>query len=75
MVDKLNIYDELFNSSGWIGEVLFIIVRDNGKEIEFLEIWGKIFKYVELKGMYVGEGSLMGLVVIKVGWVINSEVW
>ena len=75
LADKLNIYDESFNSSGWIGEALFIIVRDNGKEIEFLETWGKISKYAELKGMHAGEGSLMGLAATKVGWVINSEAW
>lgn len=75
LADKLNIYDESFNSSGWIGEALFIIVRDNGKEIEFLETWGKISKYAELRGMHAGEGSLMGLAATKVGWVINSEAW
>ena len=75
LADKLNIYDESFNSSGWIGEALFIIVRDNGKEIEFLETWGKISKYAELRGMHAGEGSLMGLAATKVGWVVNSEAW
>ncbi|NET45308.1 hypothetical protein [Okeania sp. SIO2B3] len=75
LADKLNISDDSFNNSSWIGESLFIIVRDNGKEIEFLETWGKVSRYAELKGMHAGEGSLMGLAAAKVGWVINSEAW
>lgn len=75
LADKLNISDESFNSSNWIGESLFILVRDRGKEIEFLETWGKISKYAELKGMHAGEGSLMGLAAAKVGWVIHGEAW
>ncbi|NER01469.1 MAG: hypothetical protein F6K17_01900 [Okeania sp. SIO3C4] len=75
LADKLNISDDSFNNSSWIGESLFIIVRDNGKEIEFLETWGKVSRYAELKGMHSGEGSLMGLAATKVGWVINSEAW
>ncbi|MGB3514636.1 MAG: hypothetical protein WBA93_36590 [Microcoleaceae cyanobacterium] len=73
LADKLNISDELFNNSSWIGEALFILARDNGKEIEFLKTWGKMSRYAELKGMHAGEGSLMGLAAAKVGWVINSD--
>ncbi|NEP40296.1 MULTISPECIES: hypothetical protein [unclassified Okeania] len=75
LADKLNISDDSFNNSSWIGESLFMIVRDNGKEIEFLEAWEKISKYAELRGMYAGVGNLMGLAAAKVGWVINSEAW
>ena len=75
LAEKLNISDESFNNSSWIGEALFILVRDNDKEIEFLETWGKMSRYAELKGMHAGEGSLMGLAAAKVGWVINSEAW
>ena len=75
LAEKLNISDESFNSSNWIGESLFILVRDEGKEIEFLETWGKMSRYAELKGMHAGEGSLMGLSAAKVGWIIRSESW
>jgi len=75
LADKLNISDDSFNNCRWIGESLFIIVRDSGKEIDFLETWGKVSRYAELKGMHAGEGSLMGLAAAKVEWVIDSEVW
>jgi hypothetical protein len=60
----------------WIGESLFIVTRDEGKEQEFLEWWGKIALYLEMKGMHSGEGSIMGLAAAKVGWTVDtSEAW
>lgn len=60
----------------WIGESLFIVTRDEGKEQEFLEWWGKIALYLEMKGMHSGEGSIMGIAAAKVGWTVDtSEAW
>lgn len=60
----------------WVGESLYIITRDGGKEKEFFRLWGNIARYVELKGMYGGDGNLMGLAAAKVGWTAHSsETW
>jgi hypothetical protein len=70
---KLNIQ---FEQAQWIGESLFILTKDGGKEQDFLQIWSKLATYSELRGMYSGEGSIMGLAAAKVGWQINkSESW
>ncbi|NEQ72301.1 MAG: hypothetical protein F6K23_03935 [Okeania sp. SIO2C9] len=74
VADKLHISEESFNNASWIGESLYAIVRDEGREIEFLETWGKIATYMELKGFHVGDGNLMGLAAAKVGWNVNSTV-
>lgn len=70
---KLNINIE---NANWIGESLYIITKDGGKEQEFLQIWGLLASYLELKGMHSGDGNLMGLAAAKVGWIVNnSENW
>lgn len=72
VANKLNI--SLDNVS-WVGESLFIISRDNGKEIEFLKQWGKIGNYLELKGIHSGEGNAIGLAAAKIGWTVNHASW
>jgi hypothetical protein len=70
---KFNINLDTVN---WIGESLFIVTQDNGKEQEFLATWGKIASYLELKGMHSGEGNIMGLAAAKVGWTVEkSDSW
>lgn len=70
---KLNVKME---DSKWIGDSLFIVTKDNGKEKEFLRTWGLISKYLELKGIHSGVGRMMGLACQKVGFNIeNSEDW
>lgn len=65
-----------FEQAQWIGESLFIVTRDEGKEKDFLKTWSKLATYSELRGMYSGEGSIMGLAAAKVGWQISrDEVW
>ncbi|HBE17923.1 MAG TPA: hypothetical protein DEG17_17660 [Cyanobacteria bacterium UBA11149] len=69
---KLNIS---IDDVSWVGESLFIISRDNGKEIEFLKQWGKIGNYLELKGIHSGEGNSIGLAAAKIGWTVNHANW
>lgn len=73
LASKLNIFLDNVN---WIGESLYIVTRDNGKEKEFLENWGLIASYLELNGMYTGDGNVMGLAAAKVGWKVQiSDSW
>lgn len=57
----------------WIGESLFMISRDGNKGKEFLEMWGLVASYLELKGMHSGEGTAMGLAAAKVGWQVETN--
>lgn len=60
----------------WIGESLYIVARDGGKEEEFFRLWGLIASYVELKGMHGGDGNLMGLAACKIGWNVEAnQTW
>ncbi|BAY39105.1 hypothetical protein NIES2111_34550 [Nostoc sp. NIES-2111] len=62
-------------TSNYIGESLFIIARDGGKEIEYLKYWEKIGRYLELRGIHAGEGNTMGLASAKVGWTVAKDGW
>ena len=69
---KLNISLE---SANWIGEALFIVTKDQGREQEFFTLWKKIARYLELRGMHAGEGNIMGLAAAKVGWQVHKNEW
>ncbi|AFZ46421.1 hypothetical protein Cyast_0441 [Cyanobacterium stanieri PCC 7202] len=56
------------SQANFVGESLFIVSKDNGKEIEFIEQWGKIGLYLELKGIHAGSGNIIGLAALKVGF-------
>jgi hypothetical protein len=61
---KLNIK---LDTTTWVGESLFVVTRDNGKEKAFLEYWDKISRYLELRGIHSGEGIAIGLSAAKAG--------
>lgn len=70
---KLNIKVE---NVKWLGDSLFTVTRDNGKEKDFLETWGVIASYLELKGIHSGVGRVMGLAAEKTGLnVENNQSW
>ena len=68
LASKLNIS---LDGANWIGESLYIITKDDGKEKEFLKAWDIIAKYMELHGFHGGDGNAMGLAAAKVNLNIN----
>lgn len=70
---KLNIPLE---KAKWIGESLYMITKDNGKEKEFFKTWQLLATYMELNGIHGGDGNLMGLAAAKSGLNVNkNESW
>ena len=57
----------------FVHEFLFTVTKDSGKDQEFLKEWDKIAPYLELNGVYDGEGSAMGLAAAKVGFPIYYD--
>lgn len=57
----------------WLGESLYAVTRDKGKEEIFIEWCAKVAKYVELRGIYNGQGNGMGLAAKKAGLEIRSN--
>lgn len=75
VASKLDISDSTLENAEWIGESIYVIARDGGKEKEFLSLWGAIANYMELQDMHPNDGNLMGLAAAKVGWKVNSNGW
>lgn len=69
---KLNLPLE---NTNYVGECLFVIARDEGRELEFFKHWEVIGRYLELRGIHAGEGNTIGLAAAKVGWNVNRDGW
>ena len=72
---KLGIEKDTWEQVQWVGESIYIITRDRGKEREFLETWGVIVNYLELNNLHLNDGNIMGIAAAKVGWTINKQGW
>ena len=57
----------------FVHECLFVVARDQGRELEFLDQWAKISTYLELWGLCRGEGHTIGLAAAKVGLTIRRN--
>ena len=57
----------------FVHECLFVVARDGGKELAFLDQWAKISAYLELWGLCRGEGNTIGLAAAKVGLTIRRD--
>lgn len=73
VADKLEMTPNQWENAVWIGEALYVVVPEGGKEREFLRMWQKIGDYMELRGMYAGSGNFMGLAAAKVGLSVHNE--
>ncbi len=65
---NLNLEDISF-----VHECLFVVTRDEGREIDFLLTWERIAAYCELNKFYRGEGHTIGLAAAKAGLQIRSD--
>ncbi|MGB3694183.1 MAG: hypothetical protein WA865_13300 [Spirulinaceae cyanobacterium] len=64
------------DSIRWIGESLFVIRRDSGKEQKFLACWRKLAHYWDIHKLGAGEGAILGLAAAYVGWEVEkNEHW
>ncbi|HEY9598260.1 MAG TPA: hypothetical protein V6D33_11380, partial [Cyanophyceae cyanobacterium] len=57
----------------WMNEFLFVVKKDGGKEVEFLDWVKRISYYIELNGVNIGIGSAMGLAATKVGFPVRRD--
>jgi hypothetical protein len=67
---KLNIDTK---KAEFIGEALFVVSRDSGKEDKFIYYWKKIADYLQLKKIVAGAGNTMALAAVKAGWTPFSS--
>jgi hypothetical protein len=58
--------------SQFVGESLIIISRSQNQAQEFINWWGKIGTYLELRGIHAGSGNIIGLAALKTGFTIQK---
>ncbi|MEH2063196.1 MAG: hypothetical protein V7K50_13190 [Nostoc sp.] len=66
----LNLED---NSIQFVMEMLFVVTRQDEREIEFLKHWKTIALYCELNGFYGAEGYAIGLAAAKAGLPVRWD--
>ncbi|WP_199306786.1 hypothetical protein [Anabaena sphaerica] len=57
----------------FVHECLFVVTRDEGREIDFIETWKRMAAYCELNKYYRGEGHSIGLAAAKSGLKIRTD--
>jgi hypothetical protein len=73
MAEKIGI-DPEDDRTIWINEFLFVVTKDSGRELEFLDHWGRLALYAELNGMHKHPAYAIGLAAVKVGFPIHYDV-
>jgi hypothetical protein len=58
------------NAARWCGEALFAITKD-GNESRFFEAWERSASFLHSRGVYTGEGGVIGLAAIYAGWTVD----
>jgi|SRR6516165_7083306 len=54
--------------SVYIDDNFYVIRQDQGREITFLQIWGKVAEEFDLLGIRSNDGTCMGIAAAVIGW-------
>ncbi|HKE59959.1 MAG TPA: hypothetical protein VKB46_24780 [Pyrinomonadaceae bacterium] len=63
---------DVLNSARWCSEALFAVTRD-GNESRFLEAWERGANFLQDKGIFSGEGGVIGLAAAYAGWTVDYQ--
>ena len=58
------------STARWCHETLIAITKD-GNEARFFEAWAEGAEFLQSRGVFSGEGGVIGLAAAKVGWKVN----
>jgi hypothetical protein len=76
MFEQLAVYlgggIEMLNTARWCFEALFAITKD-GNEDKFLDTWQRSAEFLQSKGLFTGEGGVIGLAAVCAGWTIDFD--
>ena len=72
VADKLQVD---FEKASYVGEFIFAVAKNNGKEEAFIEYWGNIGRYLELNKIHGADGPAIGLAAAKAGLEVIHSDW
>ena len=58
------------NSARWCSESLFAVTKDKN-ETKFFAAWERGAKFLQDRGLFSGEGGVIGLAAFYAGWTVN----
>jgi hypothetical protein len=63
---------ESLKTARWCSEALFAVTRD-GNESKFMDAWSRSAEFLEGRGMFTGEGGVIGLAAMCAGWTVDYD--
>lgn len=64
-----------FETARWIGEPIYVLARQDGRERRFIEAWGVLAKLLDDRGFRGGEGNVMGLAAARARLSVGFAGW
>jgi hypothetical protein len=61
---------DILMTARWCHEALFAITRD-GRESRFFNVWSTAADFLQSRGVYSGEGGVIGLAAALAGWTVD----
>ena len=59
-------------SARWCHEALVAVTKD-GRESRFFETWARAADFLQARGVYTGEGGVIGLAAASAGWRVDYD--
>jgi hypothetical protein len=63
---------DILRSARWCHETCMAVTRD-GRESDFFAAWGRAAEFLQARGVYSGEGGVVGLAAACAGWAVDYE--
>lgn len=64
---------EALHAAKWCHEACFAVTKD-GDEPRFFSAWGRAAEVLQRRGVFSGEGGVIGLAAACAGWAVDYEV-
>jgi hypothetical protein len=66
-------HTDLLQTATWCHETLIAVTKD-GREGNFFEAWSAAADFLQARGVYSGEGGVIGLAAACAGWSVDYDV-
>ena len=63
---------DILRVARWCHESLFAVTKD-GREARFFEAWARAADFLQARGIYSGEGGVIGLAAASAGWGVDYK--
>lgn len=63
---------DALKSARWCSEALIAVTKD-GHESKFFEAWGRGANFLQERGVFTGEGGVIGLAAAHAGWTVDYK--